>query len=244
MCGRFKLTTPPDALEALFEIRCTLNLAPRYNIAPTQEAPVIGLGQEGRRELRLFRWGLVPAWAKDTKMAGSMINARSETVHEKPAFRQAFAKRRCLIPVDGFYEWQKPGEQEAERLGKIPVLLTLPNQQCFAFAGLWEGWKNPDGTILRSFTIITTTAIPDLQQLHHRMPVILPPQAYTAWLDPSTSEAFLRDLLQPYEVQPITQTPVGNAVSSVRNDDARCVEPRPLIPTELALDWPEQRAGR
>ncbi|TXH35439.1 MAG: SOS response-associated peptidase [Rhodospirillaceae bacterium] len=243
MCGRFKLTTPPDALEALFEIRCTLNLAPRYNIAPTQEAPVIGLSQEGRRELRLFRWGLVPGWAKDTKMAGSMINARSETVHEKPAFRQAFAKRRCLIPVDGFYEWRKPAEGSDER-GKVPVLLTLPKQQCFAFAGLWEGWKDPDGTILRSFTIMTTAAIPELQQLHHRMPVILPPQAYAAWLDPGSTEASLRDLLQPYEAQPITQTPVSDAVNSVRNDDPSCAEPRLSIPTELALDWPQQRAGR
>jgi putative SOS response-associated peptidase YedK len=172
-----------------------------------------------------------------------MINARSETVHEKPAFRQAFAKRRCLIPVDGFYEWQKPTGDSDER-GKVPVLLTLPKQHCFAFAGLWEGWKSPDGTILRSFTIMTTAAIPDLQQLHHRMPVILPPQAYAAWLDPVSTEASLRDLLRPYEAQPITQTPVSDAVNSVRNDDPSCVEPRLSVPTELALDWPQQRAGR
>jgi putative SOS response-associated peptidase YedK len=244
VCGRFKLTTPPEALEALFEIRCTLNLAPRYNIAPTQEAPVIGLTREGQREIRLFRWGLVPSWAKDAKMAGSMINARSETIQEKPAFRQAFAKRRCLIPVDGFYEWQTGQEDESDGKGKMPVLLTLPNRQCFAFAGLWEGWKDPDGSILRSFTIITTTATPDLQALHHRMPVILPTDAYGTWLDPDAPAASLRALLRPYQAQEITQTPVADAVNNVRNDDPRCVEPRLPVSAGLDFGFEMQPAGR
>lgn len=230
MCGRFKLTTPLEALEALFGIQAATNLQPRYNIAPTQEASVIGLSQDGRRELRSFRWGLVPAWAKDTKMAASMINARSETIQEKPAFRQAFAKRRCLIPVDGFYEWPAASTasgtaKEAGNKRKLPVLLTLPEDQCFAFAGLWEGWRDPDGTILRSFTIVTTTAIPELEQLHHRMPVILPAESYAAWLDPRTSLTDAQNLLQPYTQKPIVQTAVGDAVNSVRIDDPRCILP-------------------
>ncbi|MET1027162.1 MAG: SOS response-associated peptidase, partial [Dongiaceae bacterium] len=163
MCGRFILTTPLEALEALFAISANTNLQPRYNIAPTQEVAVVGRAQDGRREMRMFRWGLVPSWAKDTKMAAGMINARSETVQEKPAFRQAFAKRRCLVPADGFYEWPAQPATAEGKPDKLPRLLTLPGRQCFAFAGLWEGWRNPDGTILRSFTIMTTTAVVALQ---------------------------------------------------------------------------------
>jgi putative SOS response-associated peptidase YedK len=219
MCGRFTLTTPPQALEEIFAISCTANLAPRYNIAPTQAASVIGRAQSGQRELRAFNWGLVPAWSKDVSQAAGMINARSETLAQKPAFREAFARRRCLIPTDGFYEW---GTRPSG--GKQPYLLTLQDRTCFAFAGLWEGWRNPAGDIHRSFTIITTAALPDLLDLHHRMPVILPPDAYDAWLDPKLSPAEAQALLIPYDRQPIARRAVSDAINTVRRDDAGCLE--------------------
>lgn len=228
MCGRFILTTPPQALEELFEIRCEANLAPRYNIAPTQQASVIGLAQNGRRELRAFHWGLVPHWAKDISQAASMINARSETLAQKPAFRDAFARRRCLVPADGFYEWGKRPDG-----GKQPYLLSLADRRCFAFAGLWEGWRTPSGEIHRSFTVITTAATAELEDLHHRMPVILPPEAYAAWLDPATSPQTAQAMLQPYRLQPITRLAVGNAVSNVRCDDETCLLPAAEDPASL-----------
>lgn len=220
MCGRFILTTPPQALEELFGIRCTINLAPRYNIAPTQEASVIGLSQQGQRELRQFSWGLVPSWAKDLSQAAGLINARSETLAQKPAFRDALAKRRCLVPVDGFYEWATRAKG-----GKQPYLLTPRNGGCFAFAGLWEGWRKPDGGIHRSFTIITTSATTELEDLHHRMPVILTPDDYAAWLDPSTLLSTAQALLKPYELQPIDRRAVSDTVNNARRDDESCLAP-------------------
>lgn len=220
MCGRFTLTTPPQALEELFEVRCTANLAPRYNIAPTQQANIIGLAQNGHRELRSFNWGLVPQWAKDTSQAAKAINARSETLTQKPTFREAFARRRCLIPTDGFYEWATRADG-----GKQPYLLALADRRCFAFAGLWEGWRSPSDEIHRSFTIITTTAIPELEDLHHRMPVILPPASYAAWLDPGASQASLQAMLKPYRLQPVTRRAVGPAVNNARRDDESCLHP-------------------
>lgn len=220
MCGRFILTTPPQALEELFEIRCALNLAPRYNIAPTQQASVIGLSQSGQRELRAFNWGLVPNWAKDISQAAGMINARSETLAQKPAFREAFARRRCLVPADGFYEWATLAKG-----GKQPYLLSVGNGGCFAFAGLWEGWRNPAGDIHRSFTIITTSATAELEDLHHRMPVIVPPKDYGAWLDPKTSLAEAQGMLKPYELQPICRRAVSDAVNNARQDDESCLLP-------------------
>jgi putative SOS response-associated peptidase YedK len=218
MCGRFTLTTPPQALEELFEIRCTDNLAPRYNIAPTQQASIIGRAQNGQRELRKFNWGLVPQWAKDTSQAAKTINARSETLTEKPTFREAFARRRCLIPTDGFYEWATRADG-----GKQPYFLALADRRCFAFAGLWEGWRSPAGEIHRSFTIITTTAIAELEDLHHRMPVILPPESYAAWLDAAASPASLQAMLQPYRLQPVTRLAVGPTVNNARRDDESCL---------------------
>ncbi|HVJ40224.1 MAG TPA: SOS response-associated peptidase [Dongiaceae bacterium] len=237
MCGRFILTTPPQALEELFEIRCEANLAPRYNIAPTQQASVIGLAQSGQRELRAFHWGLVPHWAKDISQAASMINARSETLAQKPAFREAFARRRCLIPADGFYEWATRPDG-----GKQPYLLTLADGACFAFAGLWEGWRNPAGEIHRSFTIITTTATAELEDLHHRMPVILPPAAYGAWLDPATSREAAQAMLRPYLVQSIARLAVGGTVNNVRRDDESCVLPAPATDPAPLFDQDIRRA--
>lgn len=220
MCGRFTLTTPVQTLEQLFEIHCSTNLIPRYNIAPTQETSVIGLSH-GHRELRSFSWGLVPRWAKDTSQASGLINARSETLAQKPAFREAFARRRCLVPADGFYEWAT-----RPKGGKQPYLLTPRDRRCFAFAGLWEGWRNPAGGIHRSFTIITTSATSELEDLHHRMPVILPPSSYAAWLDPATSPADAQAMLRPYEIQPIDRRAVSDAINNARRDDESCIETR------------------
>jgi putative SOS response-associated peptidase YedK len=219
MCGRFTLTTPPQALEELFEIRCTDNLAPRYNIAPTQQASIIGLTRNGQRELRNFNWGLVPQWAKDTSQAAKAINARSETLAEKPTFREAFARRRCLVPTDGFYEWATLADGR-----KQPYFLALGDRRCFAFAGLWEGWRSAAGEIHRSFTIITTTAITELEDLHHRMPVILSPDNYAAWLDPAASMGGLQAMLRPYRLQPVTRLAVGPTVNNARRDDASCLQ--------------------
>ncbi|HEX9446997.1 MAG TPA: SOS response-associated peptidase [Dongiaceae bacterium] len=220
MCGRFTLTTPPQALEEIFAISCTANLAPRYNIAPTQPASVIGQSHAGQRELRAFHWGLVPAWSKDLRQASGMINARAETLAQKPAFREAFVRRRCLIPTDGFYEWgARPGG------GKQPYLLAPQDATCFAFAGLWEGWRNPAGEIHRSFTIITTVATAALADLHARMPVILPPAAYDSWLDPALPPGRAQAMLTSYEEQPIERRAVGDAINNVRLDDPSCQEP-------------------
>lgn len=180
MCGRYLLYSLPEALQAAFDVDVRLNMEPRYNIAPTQRVPIVGL-KEGKRRLGLAHWGLIPSWAKDRSVASKMINARSETAAEKPSFRSAFKARRCLIPADGFYEWH------TEDGVKQPYLLEPAAGGPMAFAGLWEAWRAPeaekDSAPLVSFTILTTQASPDVAQLHHRMPVILRPDDYDRWLN-------------------------------------------------------------
>ncbi|MBI5758349.1 MAG: SOS response-associated peptidase, partial [Planctomycetales bacterium] len=173
MCGRFTLRTPADELSELFSatLRDGLLLSPRYNIAPSQLVACVRQPPEGQRELVTLRWGLVPSWAKDAKIGYSLINARSETVANKPAFRSPFRRRRCLIPADGFFEWQAvPGSKT-----KQPHYITLQGGQPFAFAGLWERWIGPDGNPLESCSIITTEPNELMKTIHNRMPVILPP---------------------------------------------------------------------
>jgi putative SOS response-associated peptidase YedK len=197
MCGRYSLTTAPEAMRQLFDLSGPLaNLPPRYNIAPTQEAPVVRAAAEGGgRELALLRWGLVPAWSQGPDSRYSMINARAETVAEKPSFRTALKERRCLVPADGFYEWaRRPG-------GKQPYRIGLAGGAPFAFAGLWEHWRggNGDGDEIQSFTIIVTQANDTLAAIHERMPVIVAPADYGLWLEggpKATEEA--RALLRPY----------------------------------------------
>lgn len=221
MCGRFTLTADSTTLAQQFALPTLPALAPRYNIAPTQPVAAVRV-QDGQRELALLRWGLVPHWAKDTRSAARMINARAETVAEKPAFRAAFTYRRCLIPASGFYEWQATAD------GKHPHYFQPAdpvNSGMFAFAGLWEQWAAADGSTLESCTIITTAANATVQPIHERMPVILPPTAYATWLDPTVPRGALAALLQPYPASAMQVYPVSSRVNSPRNDDAACTAP-------------------
>jgi putative SOS response-associated peptidase YedK len=220
MCGRYSLTTPTEALQRLFRFEGRPNLAPRYNIAPTQDAPVVRLRDGGpERELAMLRWGLIPAWAKDTTIGAKLINARTESAAEKPAFRAAFAHRRCLVLADGFYEWQVVDRT------KQPWRVTLPDGGPFAFAGLWERWQGVEGVVLQTYTILTSDANPALAALHDRMPVILAPENHEIWLDPGAKRETLTALLGPYPADRLAWYRVSRRVNNVRNDDAACIAP-------------------
>lgn len=220
MCGRYTLATSKERLAEEFDLSGELpDLSASYNIAPTQNiATVLGDGEE--RRLEMMRWGLIPSWADDPEIGSRMINARSETAAEKPSFRAAFKKRRCLIPADGFYEWQKTNG------AKQPHHIRMQGGRPFALAGLWEIWHEYDGAPeLRSCTILTTEANDLLAPVHGRMPVILDPENYDFWLDPDVQEAEpLTGLLQPYPPQVMEAYPVSRHVNSPSNDDPRCVE--------------------
>jgi putative SOS response-associated peptidase YedK len=223
MCGRYTLTQEQEALDAALGVEGLLHPRPRYNVAPTQEAPVI-VGSSSGPVGAVMRWGLIPSWAEDPRMGSRMINARSETVDRKPSFRVPFQRFRCLVPADGFFEWKEEGGR------KVPFLIRLPSGEPFTFAGLWDRWSDPEGASIRSFTILTREALPVLAPLHPRMPVILPQEARDAWLDPGTPVPELMALLQAdcgggegaggFEV-----TAVSARVNSPRNDDPGCVAP-------------------
>lgn len=219
MCGRFTQTKDLQTLEIRFGFSAPdTPLTPRYNVAPMQFAPVIVL-DGGSRELRMMRWGLVPYWAKDESIAAKLINARSETLTEKPSFRQAFAKRRCLVLADGFYEWRKQGS------AKTPYYFYLREGQPFAIAGLFDHRSTNDLTDLYTFTIITTSANDLLEEVHQRMPVILSPKAEAVWLDPGSTEEQLRDLLVPFDAAKMAAHEVAPVVNSPRHDAADCIAP-------------------
>jgi len=223
MCGRYSITTPVEALARLFRFGGPLpNLPPRYNVAPTQQVPIVRRAPaNGERELVQVRWGLIPFWAKDAKISYSLINARADGVDTKPSFREAFKRgRRCLIAADGYYEWEKKGTP------KQPWRYTLKDGGPFAFVGLWERWdKAPDGAPVESCTIITTEANALAAKLHDRMPVILPADAYSAWLgEDSASPPELLPLLKPYPAHAMRAYRVSTAVNNVRNDGPECIE--------------------
>jgi len=221
LCGRYSLTTAPEALRRLFEFTNLPNLAPRYNIAPTQQTPVVRPASDSEgRELVMLRWGLIPAWAKDASFGARTINARADTVASKPSFRDAFAARRCLVPADGFYEWRtEDGRKQPFRIG-------MKGGAPFAFAGLWERWTPPEGgETIESVTIITTDANDKLRPIHGRMPVILDPADYGAWLDRAPEGAEAERMLGPYPAEPMAFYRVGTRVNNVRNDDPTCIEP-------------------
>lgn len=218
MCGRFVLFADDTAIQQMFNVDLLTSVAPRYNIAPTQ--PVAVITNENPRQLDHFRWGLVPSWAKDINIGSKMINARAETLPEKPAFRAAFKRRRCLIPASGFYEWQQ------RETGKAPMFIHLKDQPLFAFAGLWEIWQAPDGGELRSFTIVTTEANEFMETIHNRMPVILHPDEYAAWLRPEdVPAAELMPLLQPYDSSAMTAYEVSKAVNRPTVDSPELIQP-------------------
>jgi putative SOS response-associated peptidase YedK len=219
MCGRYSLTTPAEAMRQLFRLTGPPpNFPPRYNIAPSQDAPVVRATQDGGRELALLRWGLVPSWSQGPDAKFSMINARAETVAAKPAYRGAFKSRRCLVPADGFFEWH------AEKPGKQPYFIGLKNGGLFAFAGLWELWEKSTPAI-QSFTIIVTQANAHLSQIHDRMPVILDPADYGAWLDPATDTDGAQALLRPIAPDKMAFRKVSTRVNSQQNDDPECLAP-------------------
>jgi putative SOS response-associated peptidase YedK len=221
MCGRYTLTI--SELESYFgPIELHADLQARYNIAPTQDVPVIRV-YEDRRLVVPMRWGLVPQWKKDPKEGPLLINARGDTVAEKPAFRSALKYRRCLIPADGFFEWLKVGEKGTK---KIPYYFRMADGRPFAFAGLWEHWEGPDGRAINSCTIITTDANAVVGKVHDRMPVILPPDAYDTWLDPKPTEAAtLVPLLAPYPAEKMTAYAVSSEVNSPAKDEPALIEP-------------------
>lgn len=206
MCGRFSLgLDPAEIAAALPGYELPADLAPRHNIAPSQ--PVAVIPNTGARKVELFRWGLIPAWAKDPAIGNRLINARAETLSEKPAFRGAFRRRRCLILADGFYEWHaEPG-----RRAKTPYYIRLTSGGLFAFAGLWETWQPPAGAPVHSCTLITTTPNALIAPLHDRMPVILPEAVYALWLEPGeVPPARLQPLLAPYPAEALTAYPVND----------------------------------
>ena len=218
MCGRFSLTVDPDELREAFSLEAPppAELSRRYNIAPTQAVAVIP--NEAPRRIELFQWGLVPAWAKDPRIGNSLINARSETAAEKPAFRAAFKRRRCLILADGFYEWRREGT--GPRARKTPMYIQMKDGRPFALAGLWEAWQAPDAAAwLKTCTILTTTPNALMAPIHDRMPVILPPAAYADWLTPGElPPAQAQALLQPFDPGLMTARAISTRVNNPRFD--------------------------
>jgi putative SOS response-associated peptidase YedK len=220
MCGRFTVTSPLDQILDLFALEDGPDLGPRYNVAPTQEALVVRTRAEAReREAVALRWGLVPRWADDPKIGNRLINARSETVHSKPSFRDAFAKRRCLVPADGFIEWKN------EQGGKQPYHIVMEDRGPFAFAGIWESWKPEDGgELLETFTILTTTPNDTVEPLHDRMPVIVSEHDYDLWLADRAGKTDVAEILRPFEDKPMMAYPVSRKVNKPSNDSPDVLE--------------------
>ena len=219
MCGRYRLSRRKQVVEEHFDsVSAEEDWGPRYNIAPTQAVPVIRQNpQEPRRELSLFRWGLIPSWAKDSSAVAKMINARSETASTKPAFCDPLKFRRCLIPADGFYEWKKEGKT------KQPFCFEVNDGELFAFAGLWDRWKDPSGGWIKTCSILTTTPNALTSAVHERMPVILDPDSYDSWLDPGmTRVEAVSDLLRPCNARLMRCYAVSTRINHVANDDEEC----------------------
>jgi len=221
MCGRFTLTLDPGELKEELDLSSiAVELLPRFNIAPTQ--PVAVVTDDEKRKVELFRWGLIPSWAKDPTIGSRLINARAETLSEKPAFRKAFERRRCLILADGFFEWAIPAENVKR---KTPYYFQLASGKPFTFAGLWEFWRTPEGEELRTCTIITCPANEAIAPFHDRMPVILPKAVRWSWLDPLAKPAELSQMLKPYPAGEISFRPVSTLVNSPAIDAPEIILP-------------------
>lgn len=221
MCGRFTLTIDPYHLQEAFPWAVIPNdLNPRYNIAPSQ--PIAVIPNTGDNVVSMYKWGLIPSWSKDPSIGDRMINARAESLAEKPSFRNAFRRRRCLILADGFYEWKQiPGAKS-----KQPVYLRMNDGKPFAFAGLWELWSSPDGSEIRSCTIITTRPNALIEPIHNRMPVILSPDFYGLWLKPEDQPiAELNKLLEPYPANDMVAYPVSKLVNTPQYDTPELIKP-------------------
>jgi putative SOS response-associated peptidase YedK len=231
VCGRYELHAHPAAIALVFGLAHAPHVQPRYNVAPMQDVPIVRLNAAGERELVEVRWGLVPRWAKDPSIGNRMINARGETVATKPAFRNAFRRHRCLVPANGFYEWQAAPDGH-----KQPLWIGMKDAGLFGFASLYERWLGPDGHPLDTCTILTTDANNLIAKLHDRMPVIVAPEDYARWLDPD--EPGPQDLVKPFDAGRMTYYPVSTRVNSVRHDDPSCIERMPggeaLLPFDEA----------
>lgn len=221
MCGRFALYTSPIALAKKFQAENVPELQPSYNVAPSQTIPLIR-NEQGRRLFAMARWGLIPSWAKDIKIGYNTINARAETVAEKPAFRSAFQHRRCLVPADGYFEWQEITGNKT----KQPWYISLKSQEPMALAGLWEHWQGSDGSEIESCTIIVTLGNELMQPIHDRMPVILPPETWDTWLDATntnTNKQGLQTLLTQYPADEMMAWKVSTVVNSPRHNSEECI---------------------
>lgn len=220
MCGRFTLTPhAAEILDAFPELAPPDDVVPRYNVAPTDMLLTV-TERDGRRAMERLRWGLIPSWAKDSRIGSTLINARADALDSKPAFRNAFKKRRCLVLADGFFEWRKEGTK------RRPFYFRVADARVFAFAGLWEVWKDPQGVWVPSCTIVTTEPNDLVRPLHDRMPVILPRDAYDDWLNVELlDDRRLGSLLMPYPADKMTMREVSSRVNSVRNDDPACIAP-------------------
>lgn len=221
MCGRYSLSRPDETLRELFGVALEPRAEPRWNVAPTQCVPVVREDAPGVRRAVCLRWGLVPAWATEPSVGSRMINARAETAAAKPAFREALRARRCLVPADGFYEWQGTGRR------KQPWLFTLRGGLPLALAGIWERWSGPGGP-LETFAVLTTEANDLVRPVHDRMPAVVAPEHFDLWLDPRMRETGrLAPVLRPFPAERMEARPVDAAVNDPRNDDARCFAPPP-----------------
>jgi putative SOS response-associated peptidase YedK len=229
MCGRYEIHSHPAAIALAFGLAHPPEVAARYNIAPSTDVPIVRVNAEGRRELVHVRWGLVPRWAKDPSIGNRMINARGETLAEKPAFRMAYRRHRCLLPADGFYEWMAIAAAHGEPTRKQPVHVGMKDGSLFAMGGVAERWRSPDGEkILDTCTIVTTAANAKVQPVHDRMPLIVPREHYARWLDPALSA--VPDLLVPFPAEEMAWYPVSTRVNNVHHDSPaliECVEPLP-----------------
>jgi putative SOS response-associated peptidase YedK len=224
MCGRARLSSDVSEIKLVFSIpphRATPNIAPSWNVAPTDSLPVVRFDPKAEeRSLDVMRWGLVPYWAKDLKVGFANINAKAEGIETRPAFREAFQRRRSLVPVDNFFEWKKTAT------GKQPYVVALADRHLMALAGLWENWRSPAGEWMRSFAIITTTPNELCATLHNRMPVVLKPEAWPVWLGEESADASaLKALLAPFPSEEMTCWPVSTRVGNVKNNDPSLIEP-------------------
>ncbi|HZC67317.1 MAG TPA: SOS response-associated peptidase [Nitrospirales bacterium] len=221
MCGRYTLKTPVERLAEKFQFSKVIPLKPRYNVAPSQPVAVVRrLPDDGDRKLAMLLWGLIPAWAKFPNSGAQPINAKAETAAELPMFRDAFRRRRCLVPADGFFEWKQEGER------KHPVYICLKDGEPFAIAGLWEHWESQDGQVVESCTLLTTAPNELLEPIHNRMPVILHSALYDLWVDTAVQQVDrLKPLLVPFPADQMTAYPVNLRVNNPKHDDPLCLEP-------------------
>jgi putative SOS response-associated peptidase YedK len=229
MCGRFTLTSTPEELARRFGLDAPPRCAPRYNIAPGQDVLAIRAHVGAGRSAGSLRWGLVPAWSDPASAGTPLINVRADTAAQRPAFRDALRARRCIVPASGFYEWADRGDF------RQPYWIALSDGVPFGIAGLWERWIAPDGARFESCALLTTAANARIAELHDRMPAILAPEAYAAWLDPAREVGALAQLLAPLTRDALALRPVGTRVNRVENDDAACLDPVPEPPSQPSL---------